>query len=543
MSLNLIPLNLHDMSVLTHRTKYDFDVGVKSAQAETARRAIAKQRSRGGEEMKHVGHFIAGELFPADSGSQIFNPSSGKPTAIAAIATSAEVDRAVAAARAAFPAWSSQGLQHRATVMIELRAALKGAREELIEIVVAELGKTRADAGAEVDRAIEVLGQLASIGSWYGGAFSPGVSRGVDAMEVRFPIGVVAAISPFNFPVLIPVVQSAMALACGNTVILKPSERDPSATLRLAEILAGAGLPQGALNVVLGGKAVVDRLIEHPDVAGISFVGSTPVAKAIRVAGVSRNKRVQAFGGGKNHMVVLPDADLDLAADAAVSAAYGAAGQRCMAVSVVVAVGAIGDALVQKIGERLARLRTGDPSEAGTEVGPLITADSRDRLVSYLANAASEGASVVADGRGVVTEGDGWFLGPSLVDHVRPGMAVHSDELFGPVLSVVRAASYQDAVAIIAGHPLGNGAAIFTNDGGLARRFVDEVEAGQIGVNVPIPFPVFFHNFAGWKDSAFTETKLFGPGAIAFHTRTKTVSARWPDTNPTKVDLAFPTSN
>jgi malonate-semialdehyde dehydrogenase (acetylating) / methylmalonate-semialdehyde dehydrogenase len=531
------------MSVLTYYPKRDFDVGVKSAQAETARRAIAKQRSRGGEEMKHVGHFIAGELFPADSGSQIFNPSSGKPTAIAAIATSAEVDRAVAAARAAFPAWSSQGLQHRATVMIELRAALKGAREELIEIVVAELGKTRADAGAEVDRAIEVLGQLASIGSWYGGAFSPGVSRGVDAMEVRFPIGVVAAISPFNFPVLIPVVQSAMALACGNTVILKPSERDPSATLRLAEILAGAGLPQGALNVVLGGKAVVDRLIEHPDVAGISFVGSTPVAKAIRVAGVSRNKRVQAFGGGKNHMVVLPDADLDLAADAAVSAAYGAAGQRCMAVSVVVAVGAIGDALVQKIGERLARLRTGDPSEAGTEVGPLITADSRDRLVSYLANAASEGASVVADGRGVVTEGDGWFLGPSLVDHVRPGMAVHSDELFGPVLSVVRAASYQDAVAIIAGHPLGNGAAIFTNDGGLARRFVDEVEAGQIGVNVPIPFPVFFHNFAGWKDSAFTETKLFGPGAIAFHTRTKTVSARWPDTNPTKVDLAFPTSN
>src|ERR1700730_18521055 len=490
--------------------------------------------------MKHVGHFIAGELFPADSGSQIFNPSSGKLTAIAAIATSAEVDRAVAAARAAFPAWSSLGLQHRATVMLDLRAALKGAREELIDIVVAELGKTRADAGAEVDRAIEVLGQLASIGSWYGGAFSPGVSRGVDAMEVRFPIGVVAAISPFNFPVLIPVVQSAMALACGNTVVLKPSERDPSATLRLAEIFAGAGLPQGALNVVIGGKAVVDHLIGHPDVAGISFVGSTPVARAIRVAGVSRNKRVQAFGGGKNHMVVLPDAGLELAADAAVSAAYGAAGQRCMAVSVVVAVGAIGDALVQKIKERLARLRTGDPSEAGTEVGPLITAESRERIVSYLANAASEGASVVADGRGVVTKGDGWFLGPSLVDHVRPGMAVHSGELLGPVLSVGRAASYQDAIAIIAGHPLGNGAAIFTNDGGLARRFVDEVEAGQIGINVPIPFPVFFHNFAGWKDTAFTETKLFGPGAIAFHTRTKTVSARWPDTNVTNIDLAFP---
>ncbi len=490
--------------------------------------------------MRHVGHFIAGELFSADGGSQILNPSNGRPTAIAAIGTSADVDRAVAAARAAFPAWSSLGLQHRATVMLDLRRALQDARDELVGIVVTELGKTVADAGAEVDRAIEVLGQLASVGSWYGGAFSPGVSRGVDAMEVRFPIGVVAAISPFNFPVLIPVVQGAMAIACGNTVVLKPSERDPSATLRVAEIFSRSGLPPGVLNVVLGGKAIVDYLIDHPDVAGISFVGSTPVAKAIRIAGVSRNKRVQAFGGGKNHMVVLPDADLDLAADAAVSGAYGAAGQRCMAVSVVVAVDGIGDALVTKIKDRLTKLRTGNPGEAGTEVGPLITAESRDRVASYLANAESDGASVVADGRDVVAKEGGWFLGPSLVDHVRPGMALHSDELFGPVLSVVRAANYEEAVAVIAEHPLGNGAAIFTGDGGLARRFVDEVEAGQIGINVPIPFPVFFHNFAGWKDSAFTETKLFGPGAIDFHTKTKTVSARWPGTNATTIDLAFP---
>ncbi|MGB7097372.1 MAG: CoA-acylating methylmalonate-semialdehyde dehydrogenase, partial [Xanthobacteraceae bacterium] len=476
--------------------------------------------------MKHVSHFIAGEWLSAAGGSQIFDPSSGKPIAIAAIGTPADADRAVAAARAAFPAWSAQGLQNRSAVMLDLRAALQNARNEVVDIVVAELGKTVADAAVEVDRAIEVLGQLASIGSWYGGAFSPGVSRGVDAMEVRFPIGVVAAISPFNFPVLIPVVQSAMAIACGNTVVLKPSERDPSATIRLAEIFSEAGLPSGVLNVVLGGKAVVDRLVDHPDVAGISFVGSTPVAKALRVAGVSRNKRVQAFGGGKNHMVVLPDADLELAADAAVSAAFGAAGQRCMAVSVVVAVGAIGDTLVGKIKDRLEKLRTGDPAEAGTQVGPLITAESRDRITSYLANAASEGASIVADGRSVATKADGWFLGPSLVDHVRPGMALHSDELFGPVLSVVRAGSYEEAVAIIAAHPLGNGAAIFTNDGALARRFVDEVEAGQVGINVPIPFPVFFHNFAGWKDSAFTESRLFGPGAFAFHTRTKTVAAR-----------------
>jgi malonate-semialdehyde dehydrogenase (acetylating) / methylmalonate-semialdehyde dehydrogenase len=492
--------------------------------------------------MKDVSHFIAGERLPAGGGSQIFNPSSGKPTGLAAIGTPADAGRAVAAARAAFPAWSAQGLQNRAAMMLDLRAALQKARAEVVAIVVAELGKTVADAAVEVDRAIEVLGQLASIGSWYGGAFSPGVSRGVDAMEVRFPIGVVAAISPFNFPVLIPVVQSAMALACGNTVVLKPSERDPSATIRIAEIFSQAGLPSGVLNVVLGGKAVVDRLVDHPDVAGISFVGSTPVAKALPVAGVSRNKRVQAFGGGKNHMVVLPDADLDLAADAAVSAAFDAAGQRCMAVSVVVAVGVTGDALVQKIKDRLEKLRTGDPAEAGTEVGPLITAESRDRITSYLSNATSEGASIIADGRGVATKADGWFLGPSLVDHVRFGMALHSDELFGRVLSVVRAANYEEAVAIIAAHPLGNGAAIFTNDGALARRFVDEVEAGQVGINVPIPFPVFFHNFAGCKDSAFTETKLFGPGAIAFHTRTKTVSARWPSKAPTKVDLAFPTA-
>lgn len=490
--------------------------------------------------MRHVGHFIGGETSSAHHGSKIFNPSNGQHTAIAAIGTSADVDRAVAAARAAFATWSSVGLQHRASMMLDMRRALQDSRDEIVGIVIAELGKTVADATAEVDRAIEVLGQLASVGSWYGGAYSPNVSRGVDAVEVRFPIGVVAAISPFNFPVLIPVVQSAMAIACGNTVVLKPSDRDPSATLRLAEIFSCAGLPNGVLNVVLGGKEVVDHLIEHSDVAGVTFVGSTPVAKAIRIAGVSRNKRVQAFGGGKNHMVVLPDADLDLAADAAVSAAYGAAGQRCMAVSVLVAVGGIGDALVTKINERLTKLQTGNAANPATEVGPLISGESRDRIATYLAKAEAGGASLVADGRNVLMEDGGWFLGPSLVDNVRPGMALHSDELFGPVLSVVRASSYADAIAVIGAHPLGNGAAIFTANGSLARRFVDEVEAGQVGVNVPIPFPVFFHNFAGWKDSAFTETKLFGPGAIAFHTRTKTVSARWPETAASQVDLAFP---
>jgi malonate-semialdehyde dehydrogenase (acetylating)/methylmalonate-semialdehyde dehydrogenase len=491
--------------------------------------------------VRKVSHFIDGEELSSDAVTTIFDPSSGTPIAVAAIGTSTDVAQAVNAARAAFPGWSSLGLQQRATIMLDFRSSLQGARHKIIDIIISELGKTQADAAAEIDRAIEFLGQMASIGSWYGSAFSPGVSRGIDATEVRFPIGVVAAISPFNFPVLIPIVQSAMALACGNTVIMKPSERNPSATAYIAQMLAGF-LPRGAVNLVLGGKAVVNDLVKHPDVAGISFVGSTPVARWIRETGISHNKRVQAFGGGKNHMVVMPDADLDLAADAAISGAYGAAGQRCMAVSVVVAVGPIGDTLVTKIRERLLVLRTGDPKLPDTEMGPLITAESRDRLTAYLTGAAAEGAKVVVDGSTTAPTGGGWFLRPSLVDHVRPGMRLHTDELFGPILSVVRAASYAEALTIIHGHPLGNGAAIFTGDGGTARRFVNDVEAGQIGVNIPIPFPVFFHNFAGWKDSAFTETKLFGPGALAFHTRTKTVTARWPHSSPTKVALAFETA-
>ncbi len=490
--------------------------------------------------LKHVGHFIAGALVTGNAGSPLFNPATGAQTGFAAEASAAEVDRAVEAARAALPEWSATGLQQRSAMMLELRQALQAARQEMTHIVVAELGKTVADAAAEVERAVEVLGQAASVGSWYGTPFTPSVSRGVDAFEVRYPIGVIAGISPFNFPVLIPVVQSAMAIACGNTVVLKPSERDPSAILRIAEIFVAAGLPRGVLNVVVGTKLAAERLIEHPDVAGISFVGSTPAARAIRAAGVLRNKRVQAFGGGKNHMVVMADADLDLAADAAVSAAYGAAGQRCMAISVVVAVGGVGDRLVGKINDRLGLLRTGDPAEAAVQVGPVISPDSRDRIASYLATAETEGAVIVADGRGRHDAGGGWYVAPSLIDHVRPGMAVHEYEIFGPVLSVVRAETYEEAAKIIADHPLGNGASIFTRDGGAARRFINETEAGQVGVNVPIPFPAFFHNFAGWKDSAFTETKLFGPGALAFCTRTKTVSARWPEPATSSVDLGFP---
>jgi malonate-semialdehyde dehydrogenase (acetylating)/methylmalonate-semialdehyde dehydrogenase len=490
--------------------------------------------------MKNTGHFIGGTAVPADDGSPIFNPATAVQTGIAAAGTAAEIDTAVAAARAALASWAGTGLQQRASVMLDLRQAVRAAREELTQIVIAELGKTVADATAEIDRAIEVLGQSASVGTWYGAPFSPAVSRGVDAYEVRYPIGVIGAISPFNFPVLIPVVQSAVALACGNTIVLKPSERDPSASLRVAELFAAAGLPAGVFNVVNGGKLAAERLVEHPDVAGITFVGSTPLARAIRQAGVARNKRVQAFGGGKNHMVVLADADLDLAADAAVSAAYGAAGQRCMAISVLVAVGGIADALVSKIHQRLKMLVTGNPGDPSAQVGPVISSDSRNRIHSYLTAAESAGAVVVADGRIVEKAGRGWFVAPSLIDHVRPGMSVHSEEIFGPVLSVIRAGTFEEALRIVADHSLGNGASIFTRDGAAARRFIDEAEAGQIGINVPIPFPAFFHNFAGWKDSAFTETKLFGPGVLAFCTRTKTVSSRWPVSTASTVDLGFP---
>lgn len=368
------------------------------------------------------------------------------------------------------------------------------------------------------------------------------MSRGVDVQEVRYPVGVTAAISPFNFPIMIPVLQSAMSLVCGNAVVVKPSERVPTAAFRAGELFKQAGLPDGLYNVVMGDRRVVDELIAHPDIAGISFVGSTPVARHIRTTGVAANKRVQAFGGGKNHLVVLPDADLDLVADAAVSAAFGAAGQRCMAVSVVVAVGGIGDDLVAKIAERLHGLRVGAPQDTATQIGPVVTPDSLRRIQSYIADVDRQGATLVADGRNLDVEADGWFTGPTLIDHVKPGMSFHSDEIFGPVLSIVRVDTYGEAMRVIADHPLGNGAAIFTRDGGAAKRFVDEVEAGQVGVNVPIPFPVFFHSFGGWKDSAFTETKLFGPGALPFYTRSKTVSVRWPDPATSRIDLGFPSS-
>lgn len=493
--------------------------------------------------MATLAHFISGKATPT-SGQQasIINPASGAETGSVTLASSADVDAAVAAAKAALPAWSALGVQHRVNLVLDLRQSVIAAKEELIDLVIAETGKTRNDATAEISRAIEVIGNTASVSTLYATPFTRGVSSGINTYEVRYPVGVVAAISPFNFPVIIPLVQSMMAITCGNTVVMKPSERNPSALLKIAQIFSEAGLPDGVFNVVLGDRIAVDRIVEHPDIAAITFVGSTKVARQVRERGVAHNKRVQAFGGGKNHLVVMPDSDIAFAADSAVSAAYGAAGQRCMAVSVVVAVGEIADPLVAAIRERAATLKIGNIGDADAQLGPVITAASRERITNYVANASSEGADLILDGRETEVNEGGWYFGPTIIDHVKPGMAVHSDEIFGPVLSIVRVATYEEALAVLAGHDLGNGAAIFTRDGSVANRFMDDAPAGQIGINVPIPAPVYFHGFAGWKDSAFTETKLHGRDAIAFLTRTKTVSARWLEPAVSKLELQFPSS-
>lgn len=491
--------------------------------------------------METLSRHVSGKPMPAGGRSiPIINPANGEAIGSVPLASESDVDEVVAAAKAALPLWSALGLQHRINILFDLRQSLIEAKEELVDLVIAETGKTRSDATAEIVRAIETIGLTVSVSTLYATPYTRAVSSGVNTYEVRYPVGVVAAISPFNFPVIIPLVQTMTALACGNTVVAKPSERNPSALLRIAALFSKAGLPDGVFNVVLGDRVAVDRIVEHPDVAAITFVGSTAVAKQIRTRGVANGKRVQAFGGGKNHMVVMPDCDVAFAADAAVSAAYGAAGQRCMAISVVVAVGAIADPLVAAIRDRAATMTIGDIHEAHAQLGPVITRESRARITSYVANAAAEGGKVLLDGREHQAGDAGWYFGPTIIDHVKPGMAVHSDEIFGPVLSIVRVATYEEAIAVIASHDLGNGAAIFTQDGSVANRFTDDAPAGQIGINVPIPAPAYFHGFAGWKDSAFTETKLHGRDAIAFLTRTKTVSARWMPPAESKLELQFP---
>jgi malonate-semialdehyde dehydrogenase (acetylating)/methylmalonate-semialdehyde dehydrogenase len=486
-----------------------------------------------------INHFINGAAV-AEGGypSDLFNPSTGSKIGTVLNGGADELDLAAQAAHTAFQSWSTTGLGYRANVLLACRQQVMDHRDELIEICVVEAGKTFADAAAEVDKGIEGLAYAASVGSWLRSATTQNVSSGIDVVDARYPIGVVTTVSPFNFPVMIPLVQCAMAIACGNTVVAKPSEKVPSAFRLIAELMHKAGLPSGVLNVVNGGREVVEAMIEHPKVAGLSFVGSTPVAKHLRIRGIENDKRVQAFGSGKNHMIVLPDADLDMAADASVSAAYGAAGQRCMAISVVVAVGDIGDQLVAKIAQRIPDIVVGSTADSAVQLGPVISRESKQRIHDFIEGAERSGASLVVDGR-VQDDQDGWLVGASLVDHVKPGMPVYDKEVFGPVLSIVRASTYQEAMDIVASHPLGNGAAIFTRDGGAAKRYADDIQAGMVGINVPIPVPPWSHSFGGWKASAFTDSKISGPESLNFHTRVKAITSRWPDPAESKVDLGF----
>ncbi len=494
-------------------------------------------------EIKRISHWIGGKTTASDSQRSgiVWNPATGEQQATVDFAGVEEVDHAVAVAKEAFVPWRATPLSRRAEVMFKLRQLVDSNREKIARILTLEHGKTLPDAMGEVARGLENIEFACGIPNLLKGGYSEQASRGIDIYQIRQPLGVVAGITPFNFPAMVPMWMFANAIACGNTFILKPSEKDPSVSLLLAELLQEAGLPNGVFNVVQGDRVAVDRLLEHPDLKAVSFVGSTPVAKSIYETATRHGKRVQALGGAKNHMLVLPDADIAMAADAAVSAAYGSAGERCMAISVVVAVGSVTDPLVAAIRERMARIKVGPGLESGNEMGPLITREHRDRVASYVERAAAEGATVVIDGREDEAFGrPGHFLGLTLLDDVKPGMRCYTDEIFGPVLSVMRAASYEEALRIINDNPYGNGTAIFTRDGGAARQFQFDVEVGMVGINVPIPVPMSYYSFGGWKASLFGDLHMYGPEGVQFYTRSKVVTSRWPDPGTSRVDLGFP---
>jgi malonate-semialdehyde dehydrogenase (acetylating)/methylmalonate-semialdehyde dehydrogenase len=489
-----------------------------------------------------IAHWIDGRPAAGSSGrhSPVFNPATGLQTGEVALASAQEVNDAVASAKAAAREWRSSSLSRRAGVLFAFRELLHARTDELAQLVTAEHGKVLSDAVGEISRGLENVEFATGVPNLLKGGFSEQASTGVDVYSIRQPLGVVAGITPFNFPVMVPLWMCANAIAAGNAFILKPSEKDPSASLFLAQLWKEAGLPDGVFTVLQGDKLAVDTLLTHPDVAAVSFVGSTSIAKYIYETGTAHGKRVQALGGAKNHMLVLPDADVDLAADAAVSAAYGAAGERCMAISVAVAVGAIGDKLVDAISARLPKLRIGNGADPDTDMGPLITAEHRDRVAGYIAAGAESGATVVVDGREADVPAEGFFLGTTLLDNVTTGMSVYTDEIFGPVLAVVRAETYDDALAVINSNDYANGTAIFTRDGGAARQFQFDVEVGMVGINVPIPVPVAYYSFGGWKASLFGDTHMYGQEGINFYTRGKVVTSRWPDPAGSTVDLGFP---
>src|SRR3954468_1975314 len=490
-----------------------------------------------------VGHWIGGRAVEGMSSrvGDVYDPATGRVARQVAFASGADVDDAVGAAQAAFASWRATSLAERTRILFRFRELLHARVDELAEIITSEHGKVLSDARGEVARGLEVVEFACGISQVLKGEHSDGVSSNVDVFSIRQPLGVVTVISPFNFPAMVPCWFFPVAIATGNTVVLKPSEKDPSAANWFGQLWSEAGLPAGVFNVVHGDKVAVDRLLEHPDVKAVSFVGSTPIARYVYETATNNAKRVQALGGAKNHMVVLPDADLDLAADAAVNAGFGSAGERCMAVSAVVAVGDIADDLTARIVDRVQRLTVGD-GRGRADFGPLITRAHRDKVVGYLDAGVAEGATLVVDGREHAIDGDadGFWLGPTLFDHVTPGMTVYTDEIFGPVLSVLRADSYDDALALVNTNPYGNGAAIFTNDGGAARRFHRDVEAGMVGVNVPIPVPVAYYSFGGWKQSLFGDTHAHGAEGVRFFTRNKVVTSRWLDPSHGGINLGFP---
>ncbi len=494
--------------------------------------------------MRQIHHLIDGHSVAGESGrtSPVFNPATGEQTGQLSLASAAEIDAAVASAQAAFEEWSNVSIARRTTLMLAFRNLVVDNAEEIAKRLTAEHGKVHADAMGEVARAIDNIEYACGLAEHLKGSLNEMASTGIDVYTVRRPLGVVAGITPFNFPAMVPMWMAPNAVACGNTFVLKPSERDPSAPMFIAELFQEAGFPPGVLNLVNGDKVAVDRLLEHPDVKAVSFVGSTPIARYVYTTGTSHGKRVQALGGAKNHMVVLPDADVELAADSAVSAAYGSAGERCMAISVVAAVGDVADSLVEAIKLRMEKLVIGDGTDSASDMGPLVTREHRDRVAGYIGSAAEQGATVVVDGRDTRFDADGFFLGVSLLDNVTTDMDAYRDEIFGPVLSVVRCDTYAEAVQLIADNPWGNGAAIFTRDGGAARQFQEDADAGMVGINVPIPVPVGYHSFGGWKDSLFGDTAMYGPEGIRFYTRPKVMTARWPDPATSSVDLGFPTN-
>lgn len=492
--------------------------------------------------MKTIDHLISGASVKATSGrtSPVFNPATGEQTGELGLASVDDVNIAVASAQAAYENWRDTSIARRTKVMFKVRELVDANTDEIAKRITAEHGKVLDDARGEVGRGLENIEYACGLAELLKGGYSNMASTDIDVYSVREPLGVVAGITPFNFPAMVPLWMLPNAVACGNTFIMKPSERDPSAPMFVAELFHEAGLPEGVLNVVNGDKVAVDRLLEHPDVKAISFVGSTPIAKYVYETGTKNSKRVQALGGAKNHMLVLPDADIDLSADAAVSAAYGSAGERCMAISVVVAIGECADPLVDAIRTRMEKLVIGDGTHPDSEMGPLITQAHRDRVASYVGAGADAGATVVVDGRDKQFDGNGFFLGTTLLDHVTTDMTVYTDEIFGPVLCVVRVDSFDEGIKLIRDCPWGNGTAIFTRDGGAARRFQAEADAGMLGINVPVPVPVGYHSFGGWKESLFGDNHMYGPDGVHFYTRGKVITSRWPDPATSTVDLGFP---